>query len=180
MIRAISTPPRAAPDCVFQVGGRKGTGTFCRDGPSGASHKRSLSPFPPVLGQPVPLALERIGRQHHAAAWLAAVQTGPVDFHALGVELRQTRQQDLPGRLAAFQARQPEPGPLPHAPPAQAQQLRLRPDLQENPIALFVERGNSIGEADRLAKLARQQSGPAISSPAGLPEMLEITGTRGL
>ena len=34
------------------------------------------------------------------------MQAGPVDFHALGVELRQTRQQDLPGRLAAFQARQ--------------------------------------------------------------------------
>ena len=26
--------------------GKKGTGTFCRNGPSGASHKRCLSPFP--------------------------------------------------------------------------------------------------------------------------------------
>ena len=26
----------------------KGTGTFCRNGPKGASHKKSLSPFPPA------------------------------------------------------------------------------------------------------------------------------------
>ena len=29
--------------------GERGTGTFCRNGPSGASHKRCLSPFPPNL-----------------------------------------------------------------------------------------------------------------------------------
>ena len=34
----------------------KGTGTFCRAGPSGASHKRCLSPFLSALFFPLPLA----------------------------------------------------------------------------------------------------------------------------
>ncbi|MGA2034962.1 MAG: 2-hydroxyacyl-CoA dehydratase family protein [Thermoguttaceae bacterium] len=34
--------------------GEKGTGTFCRNGPAGASHKRCLSPFPVPGGTPAP------------------------------------------------------------------------------------------------------------------------------
>ncbi len=43
----------------------KGTGAFCRNGPSGASHKRCLSPFPP----PVPVVLEKNTANYALNLW---------------------------------------------------------------------------------------------------------------
>jgi outer membrane protein assembly factor BamB len=41
--------------------GEKGTGTFCRNGPPGAAHKRCLSPFPPIL-QGIEVIRQRVVR----------------------------------------------------------------------------------------------------------------------
>jgi len=46
------------------VGLEKGSGTFCRNGPKGASHKRFLTPFPtPRHCRPPPMRIER--REDH-------------------------------------------------------------------------------------------------------------------
>ena len=44
--------------------GEKGSGSFCRNGPKGASHKRSLTPFPPMAAE-AKLAAEGLGIPLH-------------------------------------------------------------------------------------------------------------------
>jgi len=42
----------AISELIARTGGKKGTGTFCRNGPKGASHKMYLSPFSRSHGEP--------------------------------------------------------------------------------------------------------------------------------
>ncbi len=46
VLRTLADRLDAGMDLAEAVGPEKGTGTFCRNGPEGASHKRCLSPFP--------------------------------------------------------------------------------------------------------------------------------------
>ena len=71
-----------------ETGGReKGTGTFCRNGPSGASHKRFLSPFRGrtltyLLGGQIMNSVARFGTR----AWWGTLSDPIVGcFHVRGV-----------------------------------------------------------------------------------------------
>ncbi len=82
-------------------------------------------------GDPVPLALERIGRQRDAPSPVAALEAAPVDGDAARPERRQARRASSPsrrGRAAATAATRPLPGR--QRPPCRA--ARRRADLEED------------------------------------------------
>lgn len=109
--------------------------------------------------RPAAVALERRGGQRHPAAPAALLEAGPIDPYAPDVKGGETFQHGSPIRLSRPQTGPPGQVFALQGLPRQAQQGRLRPELQEHRAALLAGGLHSVGEAHRLPQMATPIAG---------------------
>ena len=113
------------------------------------------------FAHPIALALPWIGRQLDRLAE-ARLNALPGEIASGGIGASAGLQQSVPFRPAAAQAIPARPASAPRTPrhsAIAAGQHRLRPDLDENVVAIFSHRANGSGEAHRLAHVAAEIGG---------------------
>ena len=118
---------------------------------------------------PIPLALERVGRQVHPLTGILTIKTGPVDLHTTHIQLSQSAERRSPPPTTSHAA---EPGRLADAPPTHTAEDGVRSNLQEQVVARRVQ-GLYAGlephrRADLIAPVVRRGDGVVVDSPGDL------------
>ncbi len=104
--------------------------------------------------EPVALAVEDRARQRDAAVRAARVVAGPVDVQARGVDVGERLAGRGAGGVLGTGARHPHVVAGVEDAPAQAQQRRGGPDLDEGVASAGADGGHARAEVDRLADVA--------------------------
>ena len=113
---------------------------------------------PPRRLHPVPLALERVGRQVDDAA-AAGGDRRPVQRRAGDVQRPRRGEELVPLVVAGAHRRQPRAGALVDDVAGHVQQRRVGAGLDERAHAAGVDRGERVGEAHRAAQVAPPVAG---------------------
>ena len=112
---------------------------------------------------PVAPALEGVGRQRHAPPPLVRVEAAPVRLDAVEPELSQRLEQEGQVLLALLRVAQRGENHVAGAAvgvlAGEGRQGLSRPHLQEHPLRVAAELAHAVGEAHRLAQVARPVGG---------------------